>query len=336
MTVQSIGDQARTLAMQSASGRIRTTLATLTSELASGEVADLGSRLGGNTQALTGIEARLAMLGQYRSNADEAAARAEGVQGALTAIHAESERLGRSLYIEPEATTDGLMRARSAEAAAILELTIGRLNGAVGQQFLFSGVSSDTPPLVSANEILTELTALAGGLTSATDVAQAVSDWFDAPAGTGGYADFAYRGGGGGQATPIGESAAIALATTALSPSVRDNLKALATAALVERGALTTNPGEIRSLMKHAGKALLDNGPPLVAEMSRVGYAQQVIAGARTEGDAAVATLQTARNTLREADPFATSTAINDAETRLQSLFAVIGRLSQLKLANYL
>lgn len=336
MTMHSIGDQARTLAMQSASGRIKTTLSTLTAELASGEVTDLGARLGGNTQTLAGIEARLAMLGQFRSNADEAAAHAEGIQGALTVIHAESERLGRGLYLEPEATTDGLMRARSAEAAATLDLAIGRLNGSVGQRFLFSGAASDTPPLASANEILTELTALVGGLTAAADVAQAVSDWFDAPAGSGGYTDFAYRGGAGGQAMPIGEDTTIALATTALAPSIRDNLKALATAALVDRGALASSPDEARALLRNAGRALMGNGPALVAEMTRVGYAQQVIAGARTEGDAATATLQTARNALREADPFATSTAINDAETRLQSLYAVIGRLSQLKLANYL
>ena len=52
MTVQSIGDQARAFAMQAASNRIKTTLATLTDELSSGEVADLGARLQGNTQDL--------------------------------------------------------------------------------------------------------------------------------------------------------------------------------------------------------------------------------------------------------------------------------------------
>ena len=85
-----------------------------------------------------------------------------------------------------------------------------------------------------------------------------------------------------------------------------------------------------------AGKALLDNSPALAVEMSRVGYAQQVIETARTEGSAASTTLQTARNQMREADPFATSAAISEAETKLQSLYSVIGRLSQLKLADYI
>ena len=68
MTVQSIGDQARAFAMQAASSRIKTTMATLTAELSSGEVADLGSRLQGNTQALAGIESRLSMLAQFGRN----------------------------------------------------------------------------------------------------------------------------------------------------------------------------------------------------------------------------------------------------------------------------
>lgn len=336
MTVQSIGDQARAFAMQAASSRIKTTLATLTAELSSGEVADLGARLGGNTQNLAGIEARLAMLAQFKNNAAEAAAHTKGMQDALTAVHSATEDLGQGLFIEPTATTDDLMVARSAEAASTLQTVIGRLNGSVGERFLFSGTESDTTPLASVDEILSELAGLVSGLTTAEDVAEAVKDWFDAPAGAGGFVDFAYRGGAGGQLTPIGEDTSIALTTTALSPSIRDSLKGLATAALIDRGALASDRQEAQELLRTAGKALLDNSPALVAEMSRVGYAQQVIATVQTEGEAATATLQTARNALREADPFATSAAINEAETKLQALYTVVGRLSQLKLADYI
>lgn len=336
MTVQSIGDQARAFAMQAASNRIKTTLATLTAELSSGEVADLGARLQGNTQDLAGIESRLAMLAQFKSNAAEAAAHTQGMQNALTSVRSIIEDMGQGLYLEPQATSDGLMAARSAEAASALQTAIGHLNGTVGQRFLFSGARSDTQPLASADTILTALTAHVAGLTTAQDVSQAVSDWFDAAPGMGGFVDMAYHGGAGGQSTPIGEETTITLTTTALSPSVRDSLKGLATAAMLDRGALAGDGVEGRKLLQAAGKALLESSPPLIAEMSRLGYTQQVIATAQTEGDAASATLQTARNTLREADPLATAAAISDAETKLQTLYSVIGRLSQLKLVDYL
>ncbi|WP_347137591.1 hypothetical protein [Paracoccus sp. SSK6] len=334
MTVQSIGDQARAFAMQAASSRIKTTLATLTAELSSGEVADLGARLGGNTQTLAGIEARLARLAQFKTNAAEAAAHTQSMQDALTAIQSATEKLGQGLYLEPELATGGLVAARSAEAVLTLQTMIGQLNGSVGQRFLFSGTASDAAPLVSADAILSELTTLVLGMTTAGDVAQAVSDWFDAPSG--GFADVAYRGAAGGQRLPISEETTLALTTTALSPAIRDSLKGLATAALIDRGVLAGDPQEGRELLKGAGKTLMDNSPALIAEMSRIGYAQQVIATVQTEGEAATATLQTARNRLREADPFATSAAISEAETKLQTLYSVIGRLSQLKLADYI
>lgn len=336
MTVQSIGDQARAFAMQAASTRIKTTMATLTAELSSGEVADLGSRLQGNTQELAGIEARLSMLAQFARNAAEAAAHTQGMQDALTSVQSMTNGLGQGLYLEPEAVTDDLMTARSAQAASVLQAAIGQLNGSVGQRFLFSGTQSDTPPLASADAILTALDAKVAGLTTAEDVARAVSDWFDAPLGMGGFSDVAYHGGSGGQTTPIGEDTAITLTTTALSPAIRDSLKSLATAAMVDRVTLAGNGAEERKLLKAAGKGLLDNSPALIAEMSRVGYAQQVVSTAQTEGTAATATLQTARNTLREADPLATAAALSEAETKLQTLYSVIGRLSQLKLVDYL
>lgn len=336
MTVQSIGDQARAFAMQAASNRIKTTLATLTAELASGEVADLGGRLQGNTQDLAGIESRLAMLAQFKRNAAEAAAQTQGMQDALGSVQVLSQDLGRGLYLEPTAVMDDLMAARSAEAVSALQAVIGQLNGSVGQRFLFSGAHSDTQPLASADTILTALSTHVAGLTTAEDVAQAVSDWFDAPPGMGGFSDVAYHGGSGGQLTPIGEDTAITLTTTALSPAIRNSLKGMATAAMVDRGALAGDGTGGRKLLQAAGKALLDNSPALIAEMSRIGYAQQVIASAQTEESAATATLQTARNLLREADPFATSAAISEAETKLQTLYSVIGRLSQLKLVDYL
>ncbi len=336
MTVQSIGDQARAFAMQAATNRIKTTMATLTAELSSGEVADLGSRLQGNTQNLAGIEARLAALAQFGRNAAEAAAHTKGMQDALSSVQTMSNKMGQGLYLEPQAATDELIATRSAEAASTLQAVIGQLNGSVGQRFLFSGTASDTPPLTAAETILTALTTQVAGLTTAADVAQAVSNWFDAPSGSGGFVDVAYQGGSGGQLVPIGESTTITLTTTALSPAIRDSLKGLATAAMVDRGALAGNGAEARILLQSAGKGLLDNSPSLIAEMSRVGYAQQVIASAQTEGTAATATLQIARNTLREADPLATSTALSDAETRLQTLYSVVGRLSQLKLVDYL
>ena len=278
----------------------------------------------------------MSLLGQFERNAAEAAAHAKGMQNALGAVHALTEATGRNLFLHPAAVTAAVTSSQGTQAASTLQAVIGQLNGSVGQRFLFSGIHSDTQPLSSATVLLDALAPQIAGLTSAADVAQAVSAWFDAPPGAGGFADVAYYGGPGNQPIPVGEGVTVALTTTPLSPAVRDSLKGLATAALIDRGALAGNGAERRALLAGAGKALLDTGPRVIAEMSTIGHTEQIITSAQTEGSAATATLQSARNLLREADPFATSAAISDAETRLQMLYSVIGRLSRLKLADYI
>nr|WP_281390425.1 flagellin [Paracoccus amoyensis] len=81
---------------------------------------------------------------------------------------------------------------------------------------------------------------------------------------------------------------------------------------------------------------MLDGSASLASEMAQVGYTQQLIEYAQTEGSAATATLEIVRNEIRQADPYATSTAITEAETHLDALYAVTARLSKLRLVDYL
>ena len=59
MKTYSISDQARAIAMRSASARLRTTLATLTDELSTGRVSDVAQRVNGNLRQVHHIEAKV-------------------------------------------------------------------------------------------------------------------------------------------------------------------------------------------------------------------------------------------------------------------------------------
>lgn len=337
MTVHSIGDQARAFALQSASYRLKTTLATLTDEMASGEVADLGQRLNGNTQVLSHIESRIATVGQFNRGATEAAILLQGMQDSLEAVQSQTASLAMSLVAEPFNETRSLLAMRAGEVADALETTVARFNRSVGDRFLFSGLNSDAPALTSATDILDALEATTAGLTTAADVAQAVADWFDAAPGFGGFLDVAYQGTTGqAQRIEIAEGESIGLATTAAAPALREVLKGLATAALVDRGVLAGSHQERRDLMQQGGHILLDNGPQFLSEMGRIGLQQQVTQRARTEGSALLATLQTARNDLRSADPYETAGALQQVQSQLEALYSVTARLSSLKLVDFL
>ena len=153
MSVHSIGDQARAFALQAASYRLKTTLATLTDEMATGEVADLGQRLNGNTQVLGHIEARITGLDQFRRNATEAALIVRGMQDVLVSVQSDVGALGLSLVAEPFNETESLLEMRAGEVAGAFETAVARFNRSVGDRFLFSGLNSDMAALAQATRL---------------------------------------------------------------------------------------------------------------------------------------------------------------------------------------
>lgn len=337
MTVYSIGDQARAFALQASSYRLKTTLATLTDELSSGEVSDIARRLQGNTQVLSRMEARIAMTTQMARNSAEAAALTGAMQTALETVQPRAVEFGLALIAEPLDETASLPNLRSEEAAQLLEATISQFNVSAGGRYLFAGENSDTAPLVSGAEILDTLQVLTSGMATAEAVAQAVSNWFDAPPGGGGFVDMAYRGTiGTREVFAVAEGQNIAMATTAASPALRDVLKGLATAALAGRAGLFGQQHEKRALIYRGGQILVKNDPQLVGEMGRIGMTQQLIERAQTESAASLKTMETARSALKAADPYQTAGALQQVDTQLKTLYAVTARLSQLKLVDFL
>ena len=337
MGISAIGDQARAFAMHASSTRIKTTLSILTGELASGEVADLGARLNGNTQGIVDIEAKLTRLNQLKTSATELATHTAGMNTALDSIREFSSSLVLNLVVEPLGESDSIVKARVAEVSGAFDTAVARLNTSIGQRHLFSGINSDQPPLIPAKQILDELQALTAGMTTAADITASVSAWFDAAPGAGGFLDVAYQG--SLHATPtvqVGDASKITLDITAGSEVIREQLKGLAMGALLARGVLDSDYREKRAVLKAAGTVLMNNTSAFADEIGGIGYIQQTIERAQTEGGASIAVYETMRNELRLADPYQTAAAITEAETQLDTLYAVTARLSKLKLVDYL
>lgn len=336
MTLNSIGDQARAYALQVASNRIKTTLSTLTQEVASGQVADVGQRVGGNTRALNEIEGRIQLAGQLRQNGQDAGIRLQAVQDMFDAVRLSTTELGLALATDPF-NDQALLGTRSTEVANAFDSVIQRLNGTNSNRYLLSGEASDVAPLSDATSILDSLQAIVAPLTTAADVAQAVSDWFDAPAGGGGFLDTAYHGTlGQPQRISVGEGVSVEMQTTGASGPVRDLLKGLATAAILDRGILAGNVAERRELLSTGGTLMVAADSAVLGEMGRVGLAQQTVERAQVTGTSTLNTLERARGDIRSADPFETAAALTEVQSQLESLYAVQARLANLKLVDFL
>lgn len=337
MTSISLGDQARAFALQSASHRIKTTMATLSAEMASGEVADIPARFQGNTQILRDVETRIDMIGQFKKNASEAAFQTQAMTDVLVSVKDVGIGLSNDLLTAPFSASRDITDLRARQAGDALHTMVSQLNGSAGQRFLFSGFRSDVQPLVAAEQILTDLTALTGTLMTASDIADVVSDWFDAAPGAGGFIDRGYRGAvGDASELTIGEGKTLRLDTTAISPAIRGQLKAVAIAALAGRAILGGNEAERNRLLQLGGAALLRNSDAMIGEAGRMGLSQATIEVAQTESTQMLSTLETSRNTMRGADPYETAAALTQAQTQLETLYAVTARLSKLRLVDFL
>jgi flagellar hook-associated protein 3 FlgL len=134
----------------------------------------------------------------------------------------------------------------------------------------------------------------------------------------------------------VAQGEAVPLDATALDPGIRDTLKGLAMAAILDRGVLAGQAAERAKLAKTAGAALVTAADARSALAARIGTAEERIATAATRNAAEASALRIARIDMTSSDPYEAATALQEAEAKLDTLFAVTARLSRLSLANYL
>ncbi|MDO5632168.1 MAG: flagellin [Paracoccus sp. (in: a-proteobacteria)] len=337
MSINSIGDNARAYALQNATNRLKSTIDVLSSELNSGKVADITQRVRSNLQPLHHIESRADILQQFKLNSAEITAQVDIMQAVLGDVHSKVEKLGVSLMAVVVADSPQVVSTHSHEASQAFQSAIAQLNTSVAGVHIFSGIETDHAPLVSADRILAEIEVVVSGATSAAEVNALLDDWFSAPAGEDGFLDFAYSGSqGASRQVRVSEYDKAVVDIDASHPALRDTLKFMALGALVNRGVLSESPSDQREILRLSGAGLLNNGADVVGLRSKLGLTQQQIETTYTQNASALATYEIARNDIISADPFATSTALMEAQTQLETLYTLTSRLSNLKLVDYL
>lgn len=337
MPIQSIGDQARAFALQLATNRLKTSMSTLTEEMASGESADIATRLNGNTRVLSGIEARLSMTAQHQRSAADAAMIARGIQDLLEGARRETTELGEVLASDPFLGGGMQQRLHARQSSQVFETVVQRLNGTGAGRFLMSGLASDRPPLAPSSQMLDSLVGATAGLNTAAAIGDSISAWFDAPPGAGGFLDTAYVGTlGETQQFRVADDMAVSIMTSAAAPAVREMLKGLAMAAIADRGILPAQDPELGLLLARAGRTMLAADHAVIGEQARVGLTEQIVDRARTMNSSALSMLQLSRAEIRSADPYETAAALAEVKTQLEALHAVTARLSKLKLVDFL
>lgn len=333
----SIGDLSRSFQLRLGQSSLKTRLDQLTQEMMSGVKTDVPKALGGDMLKISHIEARLTMLSSFQLNADEAQTQLQSMQTALESINGTVQNLGPTLLTQAGGYDEGDLRSQLGGFEQSFRSIFNALNTNVAGRYIFSGTRSDTAALANFDDMISAVSTSVGGATTATDIVTSIDAWFDAPVGGGGYLDTTFQGSDAGSTNlAISPDNQVSVTLTASSPELRDTLKGMAILAYASQAGSSIDGSTLRDLFTAAGSRLVQANTGLISAAADIGTRQAAVEQAQTRNAAEVTTLSVTRSNLINADPYETATALEEAEAKIEALYALTARLSRLNLTDYL
>ena len=315
--------------------RIKSDLARLSQELATGTRSDLKAATGGDLSGFSGIESALAKMSAYKIAANEAAFYGDTVQQSLGQVQDLGAAIAPTLITSGNIGTTTAIQSAAADARSKFSSVVSLMNTRLADRALFSGVAVNTAALASADNILASLETAIAAETTASGIETVVDDWFDASGG--GFETVGYLGATTDiAALRIGMHETAEIQVRADDQEIREVLKGFALAALVDRGALSGQIVEQADLISRAGTQLMAADGGLADLRAQIGATESQIEQAIVRNTAETAALQTARTNILAIDPFETATMLQTTEVQLETLYAMTARLSRLSLVDYL
>lgn len=335
MSITTFGDAAQFLLLRRDSAQLKSDLSTLTSELSTGRIADLGSALGGDYSTLADITRSIRLNISFSASVTEASIAAEGRQSALGRMAAELDGFAPSLLAVTGAGSLSDLQLKLADGAERFGQAVDVLNTRLAGRSLFSADAPDATPLISGEDMMAELRTLVSGAPDSATVVANVTAWFMDSGG--GYETLAWQGGTGSPpSVMIGEGQSADTGVTALDPAIRGSLAGLALAALASEQAAALPEDEQRALISASAHQMLSAEGGIIGLRARLGTAEARIEDARVTAEATRSSLQIEYGRLVEADPYDTATKLEAVSTRLETLYILTARMSRLSLTEFL
>ena len=327
------GDLANSYLLRRQNVAAKAELAALNTEVVTGQSRDITARVRGNVQPLASLDSSLSRLEGYATSARETGLMAAAMQTALGTVSTISSDLSEFLIGSNSSALETRISAAGSTARANLNTVVSALNTRFGDRAIFSGMKTGAPALVDSETLLTAVQGATAGAVSAADVVQKVSDWFDDPAG---FAATAYTGGDPLAPLAVADGETAQLNITALDPAIKETLKGLTMAALLDKGILPSSPDARMELAKTAGLHLLQTNTDRAYLTGRLGGVQAQIDSAAARNSAESTTLKIVRNDITTVDPFESAAKLQDMQGQLQKLYTLTARMTRLTLMDYL
>ena len=329
----SYGDMAQASFLRRHTAATKLEITRLSDEVTTGLASDTARHLSGNLGGITALDASLARLAAYKTATTELAMQTTATQSGLGVISDLVQTAAGALL-----PATGMANTAQVDAAALtarqgFETALTTLNARLGDRSLFAGQAIAGAAVSDAETLLSGLEVLTAGAQTAEEVASTVTAWFDDPAG---YGSSGYLGGDALAAIPVADGESAAPDVTANDPALRRAMAGLALGALLDRGLFAGQPEARRELAGKTGQSLTAAQTGLTYLSARLGATEAQIDAAESRNAAEASALGIGRNDLLGVDGYDSATRLQDAEARLDLLFALTARLSRLSLAEYI
>jgi flagellar hook-associated protein 3 FlgL len=332
---RTLGDLSTSFLLSRQTQALKAEVQRRSTELSSGQTADLSRALRGDYRALGAVSRGLALSETERITIAEARGFATAAQAALGVVQDQTEALTSVLLAVPHAPTLTTLARAGSTARQGFEAVVGVLNQRTADRAIFAGDATDAAALAPVDSMLAEIEALVASETTAAGVVAAVDAWFDSPG-----AGFELTGyiGSGIPLAPfrLGAGEAADLAVTAADPGLRDMLKGFALGALLDGPTLSGDAAEREALARAAADRTLAATDRITDLRAGIGAAEAAVEAASVRRETETAALELARAELIGADPFEAATRLETAQTRLETLYALTARVSRLSLVDFL
>lgn len=336
MALNSIGDLSRGIMLRNANFTTKSALKTHSYEMATGIKSDIAAALKGYTGNLGHIEARLTALDAYKQAGQEMAGMTSAMQLALGNLQDKAQKLGANLVLAASHPSVETISSATEQAKNHLNDAILKVNTQIGGRHLFSGTENNKAPLAPVADFMTAIRDLIATTSTAQEAVDAISNFFDAPAGSGGFADQIYKGRQDPVSAAISPSHNVEIHTNATAPAIREVLKGLTLMTFAREVPFTGDIQAQAVLAGAAGQVLINAESAMAMLRGDLGTSEAAIEIAQSRNAAEAATLQLSRNDMIAVDKYEAISALAEAEARMEAIYSLTARLSRLSLAAYL
>lgn len=304
-------------------------------ELSSGLKNNLLEATAGDLGKLFAIDRTLLQLNSKTDAIQLAGGKATVTQTALGSIHENLVDFGPQLLSAVERGDLQSSRLIASDAIHALGAVVASINSRYGRHSVFAGAAVDRKAIGSAEEILSDVSAIVAGSVDIASAISAIDEYFY-NAGDG-FELNVYLGSVDG-APPLRDEngGKIHYAVTADDTGIRGALRALSIAVVASDPSNFAGASDQIDLLREAGISAISAASDIIKLKETLGFAEGRIEGEKARTLAMRNVFDLERAAIISADPYETAVKFEALQVQLQTIYTITARLSGLSLTNYL